>query len=100
MTRKRRPPEDVADIQIGAAARARRIRFSRKPKAEVEFEGKTRIRSTDGTDEVEVESDSHGERRNLPEEVEPGVTYHNVEMGWIAGARPAMPEQDDEEEDS
>jgi hypothetical protein len=98
MTRKRRATQDVADIEIGAVARARRLRFSRKPKAEVEFEGKTRIRSSDEIEEADVESDSHSERRNLPEEVEPGVTYHNVEVGWIAGARAVMPERDDEED--
>jgi hypothetical protein len=34
------------------------------------------------------------------DEVEPGVTYRDVEVGWIAGARARMPEdEDDAEED-
>lgn len=35
------------------------------------------------------------------EEVEPGVTYRNVEVGWAARARGMMPEQEslEEEED-
>jgi hypothetical protein len=66
----------VADIEIGATAQARRLRFRRKPEAEVEFRGSP-----------EVESDSHTERENLPEEVEPGKTYRDVRVGWVAGAR-------------
>jgi len=66
----------VADVEIGATARARRLRFNRKPEAEVEFRGSP-----------EVESDSHTERQNLPDEVEPGKTYRDVRVGWVAGAR-------------
>jgi hypothetical protein len=35
----------------------------------------------------EPESDSHTERENLPDEVEPGVTYRDVRVRWRAGAR-------------
>ena len=66
----------VADIEIGATAQARRLRFRRKPEAEVEFRGSP-----------EVESDSHSARENLPDEVEPGKTYRDVKVGWVAGAR-------------
>lgn len=73
----RRPDEPrMADIEIGAAAYARRLRFRRKPEAEVEFHGSP-----------EVESDSYTERENLPDEVEPGKTYRDVRVGWVAGAR-------------
>ena len=80
------------DIEIGAAVRARKLRFRRKPKTKVEFEGRTRVRTDDRIEDVEIESDSGSERRNLPEEVEPGVTYRNVEVGWAARAQVVMPE--------
>lgn len=98
MTRKERFTGEP-DIEIGAAAKARRLRFRRKPETEVEFEGRTRVRSDDRIEDVELESDSGSERRNLPEEVEPGVTYRNVEVGWSARARAVMPEETEEEED-
>ena len=103
MTRKKRFAGEP-DFEIGAAAKARRLRFRRKPETEVEFEGRTRVRSDERIEDVELETDSQSERRNLPEEVEPGVTYRNVEVGWAARARAVMPEghdddQDDEESD-
>lgn len=95
--RSQRPP----DIEIGARVTARKLRFRRKPKTKVEFEGRTRVRSDERIEDVEIESDSRSERRNLPDEVEPGVTYRDVEVGWAAGARAVMPEghRDDEEEE-
>lgn len=86
-------PNDEPDIEIGAAARARKLRFRSKPKTEVEFEGRTRVRSDDRIEDVEIESESGSERHNLPDEVEPGVTYRNVEVGWAARARAVMPDQ-------
>jgi len=87
----RRPP----DIEIGARVSAKRLRFRRKPETDVEFEGETRVRSDDRIEEVELETDSQSERRNLPEEVEPGVTYRDVEVGWAARARARMPKRRD-----
>jgi hypothetical protein len=66
----------AADVEIGAAARARRLRFHRKPQTQVDFEG-----------EPSIESDSHTERENLPDEVEPEETYRDVRVRWTAGAR-------------
>lgn len=97
MSRKRRITGEP-DIEIGAAARARRLRFRRKPKTEVEFEGRTRVRSDDRIEDIELESDSRTERRNLPEEVEPGVTYRNVEVGWAARARARLSDDVTDEE--
>ena len=97
MSGKERPRREP-DIEVGAAFRARRLRFRRKPETNVEFQGHTRIRTDERIEDVELETDSHSERRNLPEEVEPGVTYHDVEVGWIAGARARMPAEDDEED--
>jgi hypothetical protein len=70
-----------ADVEVGAAARARKLRFDRVPETEVEFEG-------------DNESDSHTERHNLPDEVEPGVTYRNVRVRWRAGARASEPDEE------
>jgi hypothetical protein len=95
MTRKKRSTGQP-DVEIGAAVKARRLRFRRKPETEVEFEGRTRMRSDDRIEDVELETDSHSERRNLPEEVEPGVTYRNVEVGWAARARAVIPDEDEE----
>jgi hypothetical protein len=91
----KRQQEGPPDIEIGAHATAKRLRFRRKPETNVEFEGKTRVRSDDRIEEVELETDSKTERRNLPEEVEPGVTYRNVEVGWGARARARMPDDED-----
>jgi hypothetical protein len=87
--RSDRPP----DVEIGASAKARKLRFRRKPKTRVEFESRTRVRSDDRIEDIEVESESGSKRRNLPDEVEPGVTYRDVEVGWAARARLRMPER-------
>jgi hypothetical protein len=79
MTECRRLDDDESgqpDIELGAVVRAKRLRFKRKPKAEVSFRG-----------DPAPESDSHTERENLPDEVEPGVTYRDVRVRWLAGAR-------------
>jgi len=86
------------DIEIGAAAKARKLRFRSKPKTDVEFHGGTRVRTDDGIDEVELETESGSERKNLPDEVEPGVIYRNVEVGWAARARARMPDDEERQE--
>jgi hypothetical protein len=93
--RTRRPP----DIEVGAKATARKLRFRRKPKTNVEFDGRTRIKSDERIEDVEIESDSGSERRNLPDEVEPGVTYRDVEVGWAAEARAVMPDHEDDDDE-
>ena len=95
MSRKR--PERPPDIEIGAAARAKRLRFRSKPKTRTELEAETRVRSDRAVEAIEGETHSHSERRNLPEEVEPGVTYRNVEVGWVAEARAKMPDREEDE---
>jgi hypothetical protein len=87
VTRGKKGSERPPDIEIGARATARKLRFRRKPETKVEIEGGTRVRSDQGIEEIELESESGSERRNLPEEVEPGVTYRDVEIGWAARAR-------------
>lgn len=98
MTR-RKPATSEPDVEIGASAKARRLRFRRKPETRVEFHGGTRVRSEDRIEEVELESESRSERRNLPDEVEPGVTYRDVEVGWAAKARAVLPEEGTEEDE-
>ena len=96
MTRRKAREERPPDIEIGARVKAKKLRFRRKPKTNVEFEGQTRVRSDDRIEEVELETDSQTERRNLPEEVEPGVTYRDVEVGWAARARARMSDDEDQ----
>jgi hypothetical protein len=62
--------------------KAKRLRFKRVPETEVEFGG-----------EPEHDSESGSERKNLPEEVEPDVTYRDVEVRWRAAAKIARREQ-------
>ena len=90
MTRKKRFTGQP-DVEIGAAAKARRLRFRRKPETEVEFEGRTRVRSDERIEDVELETESVSERRNLPEEVEPGVTYRDVRVGWLGKLKRVRP---------
>lgn len=99
MTRRRSRQDRPPDIEVGAKVKARRLRFRKKPQTRVEFEGGSRVRSEDRIEDVELESDSHSERRNLPEEIEPGVTYRNVEVGWSAQARAVLPDELEEEDE-
>jgi hypothetical protein len=96
--RKGRRTDRPPDLEIGARVKAKKLRFRRKPETKVEFEGGTRVRSDDRIEEVELESDSRTERRNLPEEVEAGVTYRNVEVGWAAQARARLADEEEETE--
>ncbi len=101
MTSRKRPDRDDAgrlegaDIEIGAAAKAKRLRFREKPETDVEVHGETR----EGNRRVEAETDSGSVRHNLPDEVEPGVTYRDVEIGWRAEARIKDPGESDPDAD-
>jgi hypothetical protein len=64
------------DVEIGAVVRAKSLRFERVPDVEVGFTG----------DEPR-EQVSGSERENLPDEVEPGVTYKDVRVRWRAAAK-------------
>ena len=63
--------------------RAKELRFERVPETKVSFVG-----------EPAFEKSSEVERKNLPEEVEPGVTYKDVEVRWTARARIVHPADD------
>ena len=65
-------PTDRPAIEIGAAFKAKKLCFKEVPETEVRFSDGSRPTS---------------ERTNLPDEVEPGVTYRDVEVKWHAQAR-------------
>lgn len=64
------------DIEIGAVVKAKRLRFKKKPEADVEVHG-----------DPGVEGGSGSARENLPDTVEPGVTYRDVRVTWRAAAK-------------
>ena len=71
-----------SDFELGASVRAGRLRFEHEPQAEVNFTG-----------DPDLDTASHTERENLPEEVMPDVTYRDVRVRWRATARlPDAPE--------
>lgn len=80
------------DLEIGVGFKAKKLRFRNKPEAEVEFHGEAE--TPEGRSEIE--SASGGERKNLPEEVEPGVTYKDVQVRWGAAARIQDPAEEDD----
>ena len=92
------------DVEIGAAASAKRLRFKRKPRVEVDTHAESEIdpKLAREMERIEGEGGSHSERENLPDEVEPGVTYRDVRVRWRAAARlkdvEARPEPDSGEE--
>jgi hypothetical protein len=80
------PPDP--DVEIGAAVRAKKLRFRRKPKVEVTTHARHEIDPALADElQIEGEAGSQTERENLPDEVEPGVTYRDVRVRWKAGAR-------------
>lgn len=64
---------EVPEIEIGADVKAKRLRFDKVPETEVQLHGDER-------------SFSKTDRENLPEEVEPGVEYRDVQVRWLAAA--------------
>jgi hypothetical protein len=72
MSGKEREP----DVEIGAAVSAKKLRFKKKPKAEVRIHG-----------DPGVDGESGSSRENLPDEVEAGKTYRDVRVVWRATGR-------------
>jgi hypothetical protein len=64
------------DVEIAAAARADELRFECKPE----------VRVTAFADSPAV-AESISERENLPDDVEPGVTYRDISVRWRVAAR-------------
>lgn len=69
MTRKRPDKPENPDVEISAVVKARELRFEEVPDNEVRFPGHPERESVSGT-----------ERENLPDEVEPGVTYRDPKV--------------------
>ena len=60
---------DTADISITATVRAREVRFDATPQVRVEFSGQPERLTEDTT-----------VRTNLPDKVQPGVVYRDIEV--------------------
>jgi hypothetical protein len=85
MSRKRPSRPHPADIELLATVRADELRFDQAPETEVRFFGEPGHESASGSD-----------RTNLPEKVEPGVTYRDVRVDYrlasrLAGSRAQTP---------
>lgn len=69
MTKRRPDRPENPDIEFTANVKAKELRFDEVPETEVRFSGNPERESASGTD-----------RENLPDEVEPDVTYRNPEV--------------------
>jgi hypothetical protein len=76
--------DEIPDVDVSTSVRARELRFGIVPETKVSFEGEPAVRSSSGT-----------ERENLPDEVEPGVTYRDIGVRWRARARIVHPTDPD-----
>jgi hypothetical protein len=64
------------DVEIAASARADEVRFECKPEVRV-----------GAYSNAPATAESVSERENLPNELQPGVTYRNVSVRWRLAAR-------------
>jgi hypothetical protein len=82
-----RPPKAKRepDVEIATRVRARELRFEAKPEVDV-------VVYSDSP----AEGGTEGERRGLPEQVQPGITYRDVAVRWRATARLKDPADDPE----
>ena len=64
------------DVEISARVRAKEVRFESKPEVEVGAYAN-----------APASAELISERENLPDEVEPGVTYRDVAVRWRLAAR-------------
>jgi hypothetical protein len=76
ISRKRRSRPHSADIEFLASVQANQLRFDEQPETEVRFFGEPGHESASGSD-----------RTNLPERVEPGVTYRDVRVDYRLASR-------------
>jgi hypothetical protein len=73
--------EREPDLEMSASGRADEVRFECKPEV--------RVRAYSN---VPASAESGSERDNLPDEMQPGVTYRNVSVRWRAWLRLDDPE--------
>jgi hypothetical protein len=74
--------EREPDIEIAAALRADELRFEYKPRVPV-------VARSDSP----ASAESVSERENLPDVLEPGVTYRDFAVRWHVAARLGDPER-------
>jgi hypothetical protein len=75
----------IPDIDLFTSVRAKKLRFETVPETQLRFDG-----------EPAHDSQSKVERENLPEEVEPGVTYNDVRVRWSVQQRIVHPTDPDQ----
>jgi hypothetical protein len=78
--------EREPDVEIAAAVRAKEVRFECKPEVDV-----------GAWADSPASAESVSERENLPNELEPGVTYRDIAVRWRLAARledPPPPDPD------
>ena len=68
--------EREPDLEIAASVRADEVRFECKPEVRVSAYSNT-----------PATAESVSERDNLPDEVQPGVTYRDISVRWRASVR-------------
>ena len=71
-------------VEIGVGARAKKLRFRRKPRVEMDADVESEINPELARATERIEGETHAVRENLPDEVEPDVTYRDVRVGWLA----------------
>jgi hypothetical protein len=76
MTSKRPRHPRAADIELVASVEAAKLRFDESPETEVRSFGEPWDESASGSDRV-----------NLPEKVEPDMTYRNVRVEYRLATR-------------
>jgi hypothetical protein len=64
------------DVEISAAFRAKELRFEEKPEVQVR-----------SWSDSAASAESVSDRENLPDELQPGVTYRDVAVRWRLAAR-------------
>ncbi len=72
--------DEVPDVDVTTRVRAKELRFGIVPEVRVWFAGEPGFKASSLT-----------ERKNLPDEVEPGVTYRDAEARWEARAKIVHP---------
>jgi hypothetical protein len=71
------------DVEISAVVRAKELRFECKPDVDVRAYA-----------DSPASAESVSERENLPDELEPGVTYRDFAVRWRLAARLEDPPPD------
>jgi hypothetical protein len=68
--------EPEPDVELKVSVRAKEVRFERKPEVVVKAHA-----------DSPATAEAQSERENLPDELEPGVTYRDIAVRWRVAAR-------------